>query len=635
MSDSVDSGVARGFLRFGQIVGLFLLLAAVYRVSPIVTYLWDAARMRAWEEVPATVLEADYRNLEEDDIRPRVFAEYRYTYGGVEYQGSRVDIAASPELVGEFQKQMADELKQHVNDGTPTTAYVNPSQPEDSVLYPRFIYTAFAARLLILFVFAFFGGLLFWLMTYALRRQKQQVIEERTHPEEPWLWRHDWANKLIRSSSYKLAWLVVLFAAIYLLVALPLALLVLQEWGRDILSVPGVILMLVGLAFFNAARLQLKVGKTFRGAEFRMSSVPGVIGGSLAGVVVLPQKMPDDTKFRVVLECAEYQHTRKNPKSISVGQSRSESVDASEHIVWRENVVVERTLSVPDPNSTALPVYFSVPFECKPSGLTETMGIRWRVKAGIEEPNFHRYATFEVPVFKTAESSPDFQPDLAVMQPFEAVVDAKVAIERMCRIEPLPNGGEKLRFSYTDYLVLVIALVVVAVCAGGVAAVFHFEAHPAWALVPGLFGLVIFLATSAMLLWGSSLAIQGDRVTVASGYAGMRKRFEVPLSEILDVEIEHEQRTHEQDHYCLNLKFRVPVPLEELEDEDNTPADLDFLRNEKYTESLTIAKRLESRQQAEAVRRWLCEKLRFTDDQIARSIPLSSPELEVAHDDDL
>ena len=617
MSNSVDSGVARGVLRCVQVVGFLLLVAGGFRAVPVVRYVWDFVRMRQWSEVPATVLEADYRKQEEDDIRPRVIAEYRYSYNGVEHHGNRVDIAESSEFLGDFQKQMADELKQHLKVRTQTTAYVNPSLPEESVLYPRFIYTAFGVRLFIFFLLAFFGWLLFWLMTHALHRQKQQVIEERAHPNEPWLWRRDWANKLVRTSSYKYAWFVVFIAAMYLLVFLPLSLLTLREWGREILSIPGVILILVGWAFFNAARLQLKNAKTFKGAELRMSSVPGLIGGSLAGVVVLPRNVPDDTRFRVVLECAEYQHSRKPRKgAVLVVRVGSDKIDTSEHVEWRDAVTVEKTLPVPGIDGTAIPVYFAIPYDCKPSGLTEITGYRWRLKTGIEESNFHRYASFDVPVFKTAESSPTFVPDPTVMQPFETVVDAQQALKRLCRTEPLAGGGERIRFSYFDPVVLVAALVLVALCGGGITAIFYFEAHPAWAIFPGMLGVAFFVGMTLMLLWGASLEIRRDTVAVISGYAGFRKRHDVPLTDVVDVEFEKEHSLSEQDHYCVLLKFRLPIPEDEIEDLSDLPPEeqkeeLEFLRNVKYVESLTLIKRLERRQQAEAVCDLASGKARF------------------------
>jgi drug/metabolite transporter (DMT)-like permease len=645
MSDTVDSGISRGALRFAQIVGLLILVAAFYRLVPVVRYLWDAGRMRGWEKVPADVVEADYRKLEEDDVRPRVVAKYRYTYSGQEYEGSRVDVADSSELVGSFQKELAAELKKHVADRTPTTAYVNPSQPGEAVLDRRFIYTVFGVRLLIFSVLTLFGGLLFWSMTYVLRRQKEQAREAKAHPNEPWLWRPDWAIKLSRTASYKYAWVVVVIAAVYLLGVLPLSLLVLNEHGRDVFSAPGIFLMLVGLAFFNAARLQLKHGKMFKGAEFRMSSVPGVIGGSLAGVVVLPQKLPDDTKFRVVLECAERQHRRHR------GRTSSE-----ETVVWRETVTVERTLPAGDHHSTAIPVYIAIPFDCTASvtkknllevgdqtghsaevlgdldSQWETTAIRWRLKVGIEEENFHRYAAFEVPVFKTAESSPDFKPDATVMQPFEAPADVDQAIARLCRIEHLADGGERLRFSYVDRVVLVAAIVIVAACAGGIAALLHFQFHPGWTMFPGMIGVAILAGTIAMLLWGSSLEIRGDHLTVTSGYAGFRKRYEVPLSDVVGADIEKEHSVNEQDHFCVNLKIRLPIPEDEIDRSDLTEEEraeeLAFLRNEKYVEELTIIKRLERRQEAEAVRVWLHEKLRISDDEAARDGPLPSAEAE-------
>jgi hypothetical protein len=631
--------VRRGFVHFGQFVGVCLLLAAVYRIEPVVRYISDASRMRDWAEVPVTVLEAEYRQQGEDGGR-QIFASYHYTYGGVEYQGRRVDVAESPEIFGDFQQRFAEELKPHVRDKTPVSAYVNPAQPDESVLDRRLLWTVLAYRLSLFLVLASFGGIILGVMTYVVRRQKYQRIAETTHPNEPWLWRSDWANQLIRSSSFAWPWAFVALAAVYLLVVLPIGILVLREWDREILSVPGVLLILIGLALFNVACWQLKGAGTFKGATFRLSAVPGVIGGSLAGAVVLRKKFPDATMFRVVLECVQ-----TTPWITSSTVNRH----PRDQIVWRDSVTVQRTLSTADPYTTAIPVYFAIPFECQPfrfdihdvNAPRDRVAIQWFLKAGPEADLFDKYAQFEVPVFKTAESLPDFKPDTAVMEPYAKVVEAPEALAGIrFRAEPI-LGGERLSFSYFQVALLVGALLVLAICAGGVAAIFAFEFYPAWALLPGILGLFILAGTAQMLLWGSAVEIRGDRVTITSGYAGLRKQHDFALSDVMAVDIEKEHSAGQHDFYGVRVKHALPIPQEEIDEIKTTEApefieqELDRLRTVDYVKTTTVIKRLAGRQHAEAVRDWLSKKLRVNDVQPARSIPLASPEPKTIHAEDL
>jgi hypothetical protein len=120
-----------------------------------------------------------------------------------------------------------------------------------------------------------------------------------------------------------------------------------------------------------------------------------------------------------------------------------------------------------------------------------------------------------------------------------------------------------------------------------------------------------------MLLWGSSLQFERDHVNLVSGYAPFRKRYEVAYTDVLGVEAAKEHSAGEQDHFCLGIKFRIPIPDDEIEKlSDLSPEEkkeeIEFLRNVKYAKKVTVIKRLERRKHAEAVANWLQEKLRLS-----------------------
>ena len=146
------------------------------------------------------------------------------------------------------------QLAEHANNGTPVDAHVNPSQPDESVLYPRFYYTNFAFRLLLTVVLAFAGTAFFLACSSIIRREKRFSLARAEHPGKPWLWRGDWASKRIRATGRGTRWLIAAIAAVYLIAVLPLGLLVLKEWDWPVLSVPGVILILVAWVLLNITR---------------------------------------------------------------------------------------------------------------------------------------------------------------------------------------------------------------------------------------------------------------------------------------------------------------------------------------------------------------------------------------------
>ncbi len=583
------------FIRGAQILGFLLLVAAVFRVSLVVRYAWDAVRMRDWETAQATILEAEYKELP-DASGPQVFAKYRYRYNGVEYEGTRVDVANNPEHFGDLQKQMADQLQQHVNDKTPGTAYVNPSDPAESVLDREFYPSVFAFRLGFFLILVIVGGLLVAGSAHVRRRQSEQVRVQEAHPNQPWMWRADWAAGVIRSSRYRYASVAAWIFAVYLLVILPVSLWIIHQRGNDILSVPGIVVIVLAWGLFNLARMQLKGARMFRSAEFRMSSVPGLVGGPLAGVVVVKNRFPEDTKYRIIVECAK----------TDVVEVSSDENNIQETIGWRDQLTVERTLSMPDPEVTAIPVYVAIPFDCEVSASETRHKVRWWLKVGPEATNFERYAKFEVPVYKTADSSPNFKPDPEVMQSYEAPVDVPQVLARLCRVVLLPDGTERLKFSYFDATVFVIALVLIAACGGGIAALLYYGFHPAWTIMPAIFAFFVTLGLMEMWLWGSSIDINRDGITVTAGLAGFRSRRFVPrqyLATCVEIETKKEMAMQARDWYSLLLHY-TPFEIPTASDsQGDAPLDGDRPLDVK------IARRLETRREAEALCDWLCNKL--------------------------
>jgi hypothetical protein len=223
------------------------------------------------------------------------------------------------------------------------------------------------------------------------------------------------------------------------------------------------------------------------------------------------------------------------------------------------------------------------------------------------------------------------------MEPYAKVVDAPEALAGIrYHSEPIA-GGERLSFSYCRAAVLAGALLVVAMCAGGIAAIFTLQFHPAWALFPGIFGLLILAGTAQMLLWRSALEIRGDRVTIRSGYAGFCEQHDVALSDVVAVDIEKEHSAGQHDYFCVRVKIALPIPEDEIEEikQDEAPEfveqELERLRTVDYVQTITVIKRLTGRQYAEAVREWLSKKLRVSEAQPVHSIPVVPPEPETTH----
>jgi hypothetical protein len=565
--DSVDR-IVRVVLQAIRVLGAMLLLGAAGMATSVVGYVRDGLRMSNWQEVPATVLKAEYRE-KAGDKHPHFFAEYRYRYGDVDYLGTRVDIGDPYLTLLERESEEAKELMRHLRDGSPIAAFVNPAQPDEGVLYRRFSYEFLSILAGMTAALAIGGGLFFVPATISLRRKKAEARLREVHPDEPWLWRDDWAAKRIRSTSIVDTRLFTIVAALYLLGVLPLGLLVVRERNLSVWSVPGVVLIVIGLALFRLARQKRKKARTLDAAEFRPAEVPGLVGGPLAGVVAIPGSPSlGEGPFRVRLECTQ----------------KGDADSSGPTVLWRDKTTIQRPLATADPTTIALPIYFAIPYDCRPVDPNEP-GRRWLLRVGPEQGYADDDAEFDVPVFRTAASSPNYVPDPMLLAPYETSVDRDKAIAAAGgRIRLLDDGRQEWRFSLFRRSIFCGGLAMAAACWVAVAAVWQFQWHWGWAVVPALFGVLILLGLSEMLFWASRLLFGADAVEVTAGYWPLRTIGTLTAEEIAGVETAVEWTRESHDMYCVKLISR---------------------EGEKFGETV-LAKRMDNRRTADAV----CEALR-------------------------
>jgi hypothetical protein len=481
-------------------------------------------------------------------------------------------VSNQPDFVDAIHEGMWRQLSEHLKAGTPVDCYVNPWNPDESVLYPQFYVTIFAAWLGAVSAFALLGFLLFRGSTKRLRREKRFASGKKEHPNEPWLWREDWASARIHATSRGMRWIIATLAAIYLFIALPLGLLVLNELQQPIFGWTGIILLVVAWGMISFTWRRFRHTGRYEQAEFQMGSVPGVIGGPLAGVVHMPATMSRSSDIQIRLECI---------RIISGDDANSRRED----VVWREGTTVDKTLSSPDPYKVAIPVHFAIPFDCQPSESPDSAKIVWRLKVGTDTTDSDKHARFEVPVYETAESSNHYQPDPSVMEPYEKDVTPEEVLQKTTyHVAPLPGGGEEIRFSYFQMGTLFGALIVLALCGGGIGAILYFEWHPAILILPGIFTLFVVLGLLGMLLWGSRVQFERDAVTVTSGILGFRKTRRLSPEEVQAIESVIDLQMERKSFYGVHLRT-------------------------KDWKVFTLVKRLDTRQEADALAAWLSEKL--------------------------
>lgn len=474
------------------------------------TMLWLAAVSQAWIETPATLTAVDLEvHVGDDNDTYNVAATYQYDFDGNPYTSNQVGLDSGGDNVGSYHKKMHRELQAAKDAGRTVPCYVNPQDPERSLLDRSL------RPMLVLFHVPFilcFGGVGFGLIFasfYGSRLMAQDNVRREAAPDEPWLWQEQWQTGILRSTNYKSMLGVGLFAAFWNALCMPIGVLFLfddepKEWWVYplVLLFPAVGLGMLGYLVFLWLRWR-KFGKS----TFRMAHVPGVIGGQLAGVVLTPKIAQGDDGFQVSLACTKKVKSGDNTKTV---------------LLWNDERTIDQTLVDEDSTCIGVPILMTIPSDVRASD--EEKQIQWTLKLKSKTPGIDYAADFEVPVFKTEDSRSDVTVDSEPLTSFERdtpltqlLAEQKILVEPLARTNgvryispPARNRGSAISITLFAIVWTVITVVL------GMAGQWIFFVFFA------LFDFFLWLATFDSLLGCSELNIEGDQWRVRSGWYGFR-----------------------------------------------------------------------------------------------------------------
>ncbi len=174
--------------------------------------------------------------------------------------------------------------------------------------------------------------------------------------KEPWLCKKDWADGCIRASTGNLVGALI-FAGVWNgICAVTCFLFLHNRTGRADEQVFWWFIIpfsITGLGLLWWAGASVLRWRKYGRSVFQMASVPGVIGGQLAGVVRTPVKIEPDGAFCVRLTCTHCTTSRNG--------------DISRNLVWQDEQFISHDLLERDAGHSAVPVLFQIPYECRPT----------------------------------------------------------------------------------------------------------------------------------------------------------------------------------------------------------------------------------------------------------------------------
>jgi hypothetical protein len=340
-------------------------------------------------------------------------------------------------------------------------------------------------------------------------RWKRQA--KSRYPETPWMWRRDWALGRIRSSSKQTMILAWVFALFWNAVSFPLLWGIAHNAGQggteETLMAP--IFGLAGIGLLAWAIWLTLHWRKFGMSEFEMVTLPGVIGGDLRGTVHLGTTLQPADGFQVKLVCVN---------RVNTGGKNSST---KEWIRWQEERHLATESTLYGPQGTAVPIAFTVPYDCEPTRTQPSSDqIIWRLEVRADVPGVDLKTRFEVPVFKTSESSAEVSgsgsEDLAAGDPVDA---DGVALEEGSRIRvEAPVPGE-LQFRFPPARnpgVAAGATLFAAIWSGSLVAMVHLGVPILFTVVFGLFDAFLLCFVLALWFGRSDVRVRHDGVELRS-----------------------------------------------------------------------------------------------------------------------
>jgi len=364
-----------------------------------------------------------------------------------------------------------------------------------------------------------FGGVAatgWTLLLIGRRNLEQQERLRARHPDQPWMWRQDWAAGRISDSSRSTMWGSWAFSTLWNLISFPtgyLALRAAQQEGNGKAYI-GLLFPLVGSGLLIWAIRNTLRHRRFGTSVLELSTLPGTIGHRFAGQVRASGVLQSVESFAVTLSCIN---------RVTSGSGKNQST--SERILWQEEQRV-RAEAARDAGGmfTRIRIEFRLPQDARATDSTSSRDqILWRLSVSADVPGVDYASTFEVPVFRTAASDlPPTEDDLRLDRvesgPYQQPRDSRVLVSRTAR-------GTEISFPAARSPGAASFLTLFAAAWGAlVAGLIYLKAPVLFPVVFGLFELLLLIG--ALQLW-----LGVSRVTVRKGALGISQGYLAPGAE--------------------------------------------------------------------------------------------------------
>ena len=357
---------------------------------------------------------------------------------------------------------------------------------------------------------------------YGRRKLREHAELARLRPEQPWMWRADWAKGRIESDSKAAMYFAWGFAGLWNSIAWVSAI---AGWDQlEGMTDPRLLLLaifpLVGLGLLAWAITATLRHRKFGVSQLELSTLPGVIGGRLAGRIDTKLPEPPSEGVTLNLDCIRMVRSGKSNR---------------ERLLWKTEQRVPASRLSRGWQGVSIPVDFAIPSDAQE---TTDKGSRvfWRVSANAELAGVDFKARFEAPVFRTSESSAADENGDDEVAAWTFASDREPAFTPkdatfIQRSSPLggteyffpPRSQKRGALGSTIFLLIWLGVLAVMI---------HYGVFLFFQVIWGLFALLILLAVLDAWFGSSTVRIEGDQIHAAHGTLGRGRMSSIRFGEI-------------------------------------------------------------------------------------------------------
>ncbi|HVM46498.1 MAG TPA: hypothetical protein VMU04_00655 [Candidatus Acidoferrum sp.] len=214
--------------------------------------------------------------------------------------------------------------------------------------------------------------------------------------DQPWLRNRRWASGRIRDRSNVFIFSSVILSLVLNAISWSAAVAAWRDRARslDLFIFTCILFVTPSLALLAWTIRQIMVRLKFGRSVFELETLPGAVGGWLAGTIRAPVAFDAPKGIRLELECVARVTTRDFTNKAST----------HEDILLVGKQSLGRSLPR-EGGRTCIPIAFQIPPDAKPTGDDGVTPVFWRLRARAPQRGADYDATFIVPVFRVPDAS--------------------------------------------------------------------------------------------------------------------------------------------------------------------------------------------------------------------------------------